>query len=99
MEGSIIRWATDIHVAACADGESVDVACPDSQKCLLFSAGEAGNKEPLNGKSTCHRQKIFAVCFFAGAHLQSQVCQGNLIALKLPEKMIQNTDSKQLITA
>lgn len=73
----------DIHVAAFANGESIDVACPDSQKCLLFSAGKAGNKELLNGKSTCHRQKIFAV--FAGSfftrvralpHLQSQVCWG-----------------------
>lgn len=72
---------TDIHVVACTDGESIDVACSDSQKCLLFGAGKAGNKELLNGESTCHRQKIFAVfaCgFFARAppHLQSQVCQG-----------------------
>lgn len=64
----------NIHVAACADGESIDVACPDSQKCLLFSAGKAGNKELLNGKSTCHRQKIFAVfagSFFAGSRSPS----------------------------
>lgn len=74
---------TDIHVVACTDGESIDLACPDSQKCLLFSAGKAGNKELLNGESTCHRQKIFAVfacgfCAYAHAlpHLQSQVCRG-----------------------
>lgn len=34
-----------IHVAACADGESINVARTDSLKCLLFSAGKAGNKE------------------------------------------------------
>lgn len=88
---------TDIHVAASANGESIDVARADSQKCLLFSAGKAGNKKLLNGESTCHRKKIFAVfagSFFIGVlalpHLQSQVCRGNLIALKQFEKMIQN---------
>lgn len=78
---------TDIHVVAWADGESIDVACSDSQKCLLFSTGKALNKELLSSESTCYRQKIFAVFasgFFARAfpHLQSQACRGNLIALK-----------------
>lgn len=61
---------THIHVVACADGESMDVACPDSQKCLLFSAAKAGNKELLKRERTCHTQKIFSVFasgFFARA--------------------------------
>lgn len=74
---------THIHAVACADGESMDVACSDSQKCLLFSAAKAGNKELLKRKSTFRTQKIFAVfasSSFAHAvalpHLQSQVCWG-----------------------
>ncbi len=73
---------TVIHAVACTDGESIHAACSDSQKCLLFSVGKAGNKELLSGESTCHRQKIFAVfaCgFFARAlpHPKSQVCLGS----------------------
>lgn len=90
---------------ACADGESINVACPDSQKCLLFRDGKAGNKELLNGESTCHRQKIFAVfasSFFPRALglliFRVRFVGGNLIALKQFEKMIQNRDSKHLIT-
>lgn len=83
--------------------EPADAACSDSHKCLLFSAGEAADKELLNAESTCQRQKIcagFACSVLAHAPLLLRVrfVRGNLIALKQLEKMIQNIDSKHLIT-
>ena len=93
----------DIHAAACADGESIDVACPDSQKCLLFSAAKQGTKSFWAGRALVLRRKYLLslpaallallLCFI----FRVRFVGGNLIALKQFEKMIQNIDSKHLI--
>lgn len=97
---------TDIHVVACADGESIDVArqIPRSVSCSVLA--KQGTKSFWTGRAlVIHRKYLLSLpaasllTLLLSLILRVRFVGGNLIALKQFEKMIQSMDSKHLITA